>query len=97
MITIDQDALGKQGDRVKKDGDLEVWSRPLKDGGRAVVLVNRSESSKKISVSWEDLGYPHSMNLRVRDLWQHKDLGSMTGAFEAPVASHGVVMIKLGL
>ena len=97
VIAVDQDLLGKQGDRVKKEGDLEVWSRPLNDGGRAVVLLNRSDAPKTINVSWEDLGYPHSLKLSVRDLWQHKDLGASVGAFAAPVASHGVVMLKLGL
>jgi alpha-galactosidase len=80
-----------------KDGDLEVWSRPLKDGGRAVVLLNRSDTSRNIKVSWEDVGYPHSLTLHIRDLWRHKDLTPSAGGFEAPVASHGVVMLKLGL
>jgi alpha-galactosidase len=97
VIAIDQDTLGKQGDRVMKDGDLEVWSRPLKDGGRAVVLLNRSDTTKDMKVSWEDLGYPHSLTLHIRDLWRHKDLSSSAGGFEGPVASHGVVMLKLGL
>jgi alpha-galactosidase len=97
VIAIDQDPLGKQGDRVVKDGDLEVWSRPLKDGGRAVVLLNRSDTSRNIKVSWEDVGYPHSLTLHIRDLWRHKDLTPSAGGFEAPVASHGVVMLKLGL
>ncbi len=36
VIAIDQDPLGKQASRVVKSGDLEVWSRPLADGGQAV-------------------------------------------------------------
>jgi alpha-galactosidase len=97
VIAIDQDVLGKQGDRIRKDGDLEVWSRPLADGGRAVVLLNRSEGTKSMKVTWEELGYPRALALHVRDLWMHKDLSSRAVQFEAPVASHGVVMIRLGL
>jgi alpha-galactosidase len=97
VIAIDQDALGKQGDRVKKDGDLEVWSRPLKDGGRSVILLNRSDTARDIGVAWEDLGYPSSLEVRVRDLWRHKDLALAKGAFEALVEPHGVVMLRLGL
>src|SRR5579875_3023245 len=32
VIAVDQDRLGKQAKRVSKDGDVEVWSRPLTDG-----------------------------------------------------------------
>jgi alpha-galactosidase len=67
----------------------------LKDGSRAVVLLNRAATEQPITVTWEDLGYPAHLNASVRDLWQKKDLGKMTGKFSAPVASHGVVMITV--
>jgi alpha-galactosidase len=31
----------------------------------------------------------------VRDLWAHKDLGKISGKYEASVPSHGVVMVKV--
>jgi alpha-galactosidase len=43
VIAVDQDPLGRPGERVLKDGDLEVWSKQMRDGGRAVVLLNRDE------------------------------------------------------
>jgi alpha-galactosidase len=96
VIAIDQDPLGIQGRRVKKDGDLEVWSKQMQDGSRAVALLNRSGAEKTISVSWTDLGYPQTLKAQVRDLWAHKGLPAVSnGTFSAPVASHGVVMITL--
>ena len=95
VIAVDQDALGRQGERVAKNGDLEVWAKQLKDGSRAVVLLNRSGAEQKISVDWAELGYPDHLSASVRDLWQHKDLGKVTGNFSAAVASHGVVMISV--
>ncbi len=41
VIAVDQDPLGRQGERVVKNGDSEVWSKQLTDGSRAVVLLNR--------------------------------------------------------
>ncbi|HEY2016087.1 MAG TPA: glycoside hydrolase family 27 protein, partial [Bryobacteraceae bacterium] len=38
VIAVDQDRLGKQGVRVAKEGNLEVWAKPLADGGHAVGL-----------------------------------------------------------
>jgi alpha-galactosidase len=95
VIAVDQDALGREGERVAKQGDLEVWARQLHDGSRAVVLLNRGPSEQEITVNWEELGYPEHLSAAVRDLWQHKDLGKFTGKFSAPVVSHGVVMVTV--
>jgi alpha-galactosidase len=95
VIAVDQDALGRQGERVAKNGDLEVWAKQLRDGGRAVVLLNRGAVEQQITANWEDLGYPNAISASVRDLWQHKDLGKVTGKFSATVPSHGVAMITV--
>jgi alpha-galactosidase len=95
VIAVDQDAMGREGRRVAKDGDLEVWAKQMQDGGRAVVLLNRGSSSHDISVTWEELGYPGHLSAAVRDLWAHKDLGKFTGKFSSSVESHGVVMVTI--
>jgi alpha-galactosidase len=95
VIAVDQDPLGRQGERVAKNGDLEVWAKQLKDGSRAVILLNRGESEQEITANWEDLGYPKALSALVRDLWEHKDLGKMTGKFSSHVAPHGVVMVTV--
>jgi alpha-galactosidase len=95
VIAIDQDSLGRQGRRVAKDGDLEVWAKQLKNGDRAVILLNRSSSAQQITANWEQLGYPEHLSASVRDLWTHRDLGKSTGKFSAQVESHGVVMVTV--
>ena len=95
VITVDQDPLGKEGRRVSKNGDLEVWSKELADGSRAAVLLNRGAAQEAIAVQWTDLGYPSHLDVKVRDLWSHKDLGAFKEKFSAPVPSHGVVMIRV--
>ncbi len=95
VIAVNQDALAREGERVWKNGDVEVWAKQLKDGSRAVVLLNRGKAEQEITVNWEDLGYPNHLSGAVRDLWQHKELGKFTGKFSGTVPSHGVVMVKL--
>ena len=95
VIAVDQDSLGREGERVGKDGNLEVWAKQLKDGSRAVVLFNRGGTEEKITAAWDALGYPDHLAASVRDLWQHKDLGKFTGKFSSAVASHGVVMVTV--
>jgi len=95
VISVDQDPLGREGRRVRKDGDLEIWAREMAGGNRAAVLFNRSTSEQQITLNWEDLGYPSHLPAAVRDLWDHKDLGKFTGSFSARVPSHGVVMVMV--
>ena len=95
VIAVDQDTMGLQGRRVKKMGDLEVWSKQLADGGRAVALLNRSGKAATIAADWQDLGYPAKLSAPVRDLWAHKDVGARVGSFSAEVPSHGVVMVTV--
>src|SRR6185437_15413300 len=40
VIAVDQDSLGKQGDRAYETGPLEVWSKRLAGGDLAVGLFN---------------------------------------------------------
>jgi len=95
VIAIDQDPLGKQGVKIRDDGDFEVWSKQLSDGSRAVVLFNRSESSANMTVNWNEIGYPNHLKADVRDLWKKKDMGSYSGKYSAEVPVHGVVLIKI--
>ena len=95
VIAIDQDSLGQQGRRVKKTGDLEIWSKQLQDGGRAVALVNLGATPAKIPVDWTDIGYPDNLSASIRNLWTAHDLPKQTGSYSAEVPSHGVVMVTI--
>jgi alpha-galactosidase len=95
VIAVDQDPLGVQARRVSRQGELEVWARPLRGGGRAVVLLNRGKTAAPIRVDWVQLDYPAGLKASVRDLWAAKDVGVMKGGYETQVASHGVVMLTI--
>ncbi len=95
VIAVDQDPLGIEAKRVAKAGNYEVWARPIKGGGRAVVLLNRSTEPHDITVTWEELQYPDDLKAAVRDLWLHKDFPASQGAFTANVQGHSVVMVTI--
>ena len=48
-----------------------------------------------ITASWVDIGYPAHLSAKIRDLWEHQDIGEQTGSFSASVPSHGVVMVTI--
>lgn len=93
VLEVDQDPLGKQATRVSSSGSLDVYAKPLEDGSVAVGLFNRGPVESTVSVKWSDLGLKNPA--RVRDLWRQKDLGPFATGFQAPVARHGVVLIRV--
>jgi len=95
VIAVDQDPLGMQGRKVRDDGAHEVWMKPLSDGSRAVILFNRGTEEAPIAASWEEIGFFPGSKARVRDLWRHAEDGIAIGRYEAKVAPHGVVMVKI--
>ena len=95
VIAIDQDALGAEGHRAVKDGDFETWVRPLKNGDRAVILLNRSETAHKMSVDWSTLNMAPGEKAEVRDLWSKAVTKGVKASYSADVPSHGVVMIRI--
>ncbi len=95
VIAVNQDPLGRQGRRVTKRGDLEVWSRELYDGSRAVVLFNRGDRSPTLGVNWPDIGYPSRLEASIRDLWRHADVGRFARGWSVRVPAHGAVMVRI--
>jgi alpha-galactosidase len=94
VIAIDQDKLGKQGQRIWQSGEQEVWSRQLSGGGLAVACFNRGKDEAKISVKTADLRI--SGKWKARDLWSHQDVAwPSDGEYSVTVPSHGVVMLRL--
>ncbi|KAK4428213.1 Alpha-galactosidase [Sesamum alatum] len=95
VIAINQDKLGIQGKKIKKDGDLEVWGGPLSRNRIAIVLLNRGASQATITAYWSDLGLNSTTLVHVRDVWAHSTQTSVKGQISAAVASHDCKMYVL--
>ncbi len=93
VIAIDQDPLGRQGDRVSAEGPLEVWARPLSGGARAVGLFNTADFPNYVEVDYAQLGLKGAQN--TRDIWAAKDLGRMS-RYRVLVPGHSVVLLRVG-
>jgi len=74
IVAIDQDSLGKQGRRIRRDGDTEIWIRELAAGHRVVAAFNRGFDHREVWISLEELGIEPRTDVRVRDLWQRTDV-----------------------
>ncbi|HXM93735.1 MAG TPA: glycoside hydrolase family 27 protein [Candidatus Dormibacteraeota bacterium] len=93
VLAIDQDAKGVQAHRVWQEGPLEIWARPLADGSHAVGLFNSSESPIKMTLDFKTIGAGASAKLR--DLLDHKNLGTLQNSYTVEMPKHGVVLVKV--
>ena len=90
---VNQDILGIQAKRDIVDGDIQIWTRPLSDGSRAVGIFNVGTEPQKV-----DFGkYLKELELEgissVRDLWRQKNLSTSDLRYYIP--THGVRYLKV--
>ncbi|HTZ58740.1 MAG TPA: glycoside hydrolase family 27 protein [Acidobacteriaceae bacterium] len=93
VIAIDQDPLGKQGDRVSEVGPEEIWAKPLKGGDKAVALFNRDDTPLPMTLKLSDVGF--ASGAKATDIWAAKDLGRLQNTYTVTVPRHGVVLLRL--
>jgi len=93
VIAIDQDRLGKQGDRVWAQGSQEIWVRELDGAAKAVGIFNRFDWPQVIEIDWGKLGIKSGS--KARDVWTGKDLEALSAKYAAQVPGHGVLLLRL--
>ena len=89
---VNQDVLGKQADRVSKEGDIEVWSRPLADGAIAVGIFNVGDKEQQVDM--KSL-IPAETTKTIRDLWRQQDLTA--SELVCTIPAHGCRYLKVFL
>lgn len=93
VIAVDQDALGKQGDRLWAVGPYEVWAKPLSGGAKAIALFNRGELASPMTLRLKDVGF--AQGAKLRDLWKGSEVTAKNGEITSLVPSHGVLFLKV--
>ena len=88
---VNQDVLGKQARRDVDEDGIQIWSRPLADGGTAVGIFNLNETSVPVLLS----GALAKIGIKadtVRDLWRQQDIPTEETYMILP---HGVRFVKV--
>jgi alpha-galactosidase len=93
VIAVEQDALGNQGTRLRKQGNVEIWMRPLAGEARALAILNLGAEDANVNITWQDLGI--SDVATVRDLWSHRDLPQAKADYSVTVKSHSSSLIRV--
>jgi len=94
VIAVDQDWGGRQGERLRDDGEREVWAKPMSGGGVAVVLLNRGDAAADIAVGRAELGLPAAARCKARDLW-HGRTRKLAATLRRRVAARDVAMLRI--
>ncbi|WP_143774434.1 glycoside hydrolase family 27 protein [Niastella vici] len=94
VIALNQDEGFAQATRLVKEGDVEVWVKPLGKAGKekAIAIMNRGEGQKVVTLSVQQLAL--TSKTKLRELWLHKDLGVMGAAQTFTIPKHGIVLLK---
>ena len=96
VIGIDQDSLGKQANRIFAEGPVEIWSRPLADGGVAIAIFNFGEDEaflRGISLHLKEAGAANGW--KARDVWGAKDLGNIKDDYKFTLKRHASLLLRL--
>lgn len=72
---------------VTASGDRQVWSAKNTDGSHTVALFNLGDSPAAVTADWSTLGF--SGRGKVRDLWNHEDLGTYKDKLTQTLPAHG--------
>jgi alpha-galactosidase len=91
VVAIDQDPVGKQGRRIRKDGEAEIWAKPLQDGGLALALFNRSEAARDVTINPDDTGLKTIGSLT--DVWAAVPDNVARRTWKLP--PHGAVLLRV--
>ena len=92
IIAIDQDARGVQGKAVRKQGALEVWTKPLADGRMALALFNRGNEAASMAVTAADAGL--SSITQVEDQWSGATATALPASYAVPARGAVMVVVK---
>ena len=93
VLAVDQDSLGVQGTRVGAAGTTETWVKPLRNGSKAVVLLNRGDAPAEVSTTATAVGLA-GHRFTVSDAWKN-DVTESAGVLRASVPAHGAALLTV--
>lgn len=88
IIAINQDALGKQAQLVRRhtEEEWDLWAGELSDSRKVIGIANWRNDTQTVQVDLAAAGAASAES--VRDVWAKKDLGPLEGAQTVTLAGH---------
>ena len=106
IIAINQDSLGIQGFKYKKEGTIEVWVKPMANNEWAICFFNRSQQPSDFTFNWEretikdnvfdkEITFNRDNIYKIRDLYQHKVIGNTKKALKQKLEPNQSLVVRI--
>ncbi len=96
IVAIDQDAAGRQGRRIRRESNLDIWIRTLgANGDCAIAVLNRGPVAREDHIFLEEIGVAPRTNVRVRDLWKRIDVGEVQRGIVVATSPNSATVLGL--
>ena len=95
VIAIDQDPLGRQGGLAYSDGEVDVWSRQLKDGALALMVLNvgpNRSSNHPFKLDLAKLGLASTQ--QATELWKGQPI-TLTDQMPLALGRHQSLLVRI--
>ena len=96
LIAVNQDTLFRQAYVVSRSGEAYVMVRDVEQAEgktRVLALVNLGDGAKTMKVKFSDIDL--GGKVKVRDLFQQKDLGEYSDTYSTAVGAHATKILRL--
>jgi hypothetical protein len=92
VIAVDQHSTGNRP--LLTTNGLVIWSATPEDGkGHYLAVFNRTDAAQKFALQWNEVGLLSRKAYRLRDLWEHKELGTAT-SLEVTLQPHACALYR---
>jgi alpha-galactosidase len=105
VLAVNQDKLGIQGLRYSDNDKIEIWVKPLSNNEWAISFINMNNAPYDLNFDWaeQEIGdnlnnrtlYTEKETFKIRDLFNHIELGDSKKPLKAKIGVHDVLMVKL--
>lgn len=105
VVAVNQDKLGIQGFRFINENNIEVWIKPLENDEWAMTFINMNDKKISLDFDWKkhEIGdnlnnrilKVNNQNFKIRDLFNHQNLGDTATSLKSEIGAHDVLMIRL--
>lgn len=106
IIAINQDSLGIQGFKYKKEGTVEIWVKPMVNGEWAICFFNRSQQPAEFTFDWggehikdnvfdREITFNRNNIYKLRDLYKHKVIGNTKKALKQKLGPNQSLVLKI--
>ena len=72
---------------------LPAFCKVSNGRGHYLAVFNRSESAQKFALEWNEVGLVSHKAYKLRDLWEHKELGSAS-SLEVSLQPHACALYR---